>query len=58
MGSIYSTHLLLMTPEGRTDDTLGYKMVDLRFDDDIWFMMLWLRVNIIAKNVSDFIRQE
>ena len=23
------------TPEGRTDDTLGYKMVDLRFDDDI-----------------------
>ena len=35
MGRSYSTHLLLMTPKGRTGNTLGYKMVDLRFDDDI-----------------------
>jgi len=33
MGRSYSVNLL-MTLEGRIDNTLGYMMVDLRFDDD------------------------
>jgi len=53
------THLfLLMTPEWRIDNTLSYKMVDQLCDEDIWFMMLRLKANIIAKNVTEFIRQE